>query len=250
MQRVGILGLACALAFWGASVAQAVIVVDDFEVSNIALNISPGGATAQTGTENAAGPIGGSRQLDLLLTGGGAGTVLGARASVDAGHLGLLTFSNDATVTSMLTLLYDGNVALGDQQALNWDLQTASEFVFDIQSADLGFQAAIILCSGTTNSCITNIITSSALTNSVFTHPINSTTFAGLTPSFLLDIDSITIKFTAPTPDLDLVLRGITLSNEIPPASPVPEAATVLLMGTCLAGIGLVGLVRRRSRQA
>jgi hypothetical protein len=221
------------------------------------------------------GVLGNSREIQLTLL--GLNTLLGQSGfltkgiSAGQGHL-----SNTSGVDGALTIWYDGNAngVLSGQGLNSYDLTESAgsdgSFIWDYNS-DLGVDVIIFACAEATGNCVGDEFQKSASGGfQELTHPFN--TFRSnarqipLADIMIGDFGNNLLAYADDPTDAAGVLEGLgalgfyfratnrtvgSLDFDITPlrtnhVNAVPEPGTILLLGSGLAALGLMGYRRRR----
>lgn len=203
------------------------MIIDHFNTGNLSLTAFTSGPLNVTG-EEAATVLGGYRGGDITITGGPSG--LSASVIVLPAQDNL-AYSNDATVTSIGTMIYDG---IGSTGLGGIDITGEAAFSMYVFSLNISVDWKMTV-EDTSNLTKVGTMTIPNLTaNQWFFMPFSSLTGT----ADLTQVDKITVSFTSNSSVFASDLRVDLIGTGI------PEPGTLSLLG-----LGLLAAVRRYRRR-
>lgn len=243
-----LLSLAAATALIGAGSAQAIITVDDFEeplgsFQSVEVDNSMPTDFDQLGPFDPNRVIGGYRDLQLDLVQNGGLPFSGASAGVFAGRL---FWSNDAGVSSGLTVQWDGddNSSIIDPTGLGGLDLTAGgldRLAVELFQADLpGLTAKFTIWTDENNfSVLERTFDSTIFSTQTEFFEFADFDVAGGSGADFADVGAIELMLMGPASiDAEIEIIGI-----VPPIG-VPEASSLLGLGF-IGGLGLLSLRKK-----
>jgi hypothetical protein len=226
------LGLATLLALGAASAANAsALVLDTFDyVPAINLEVNSG-MTSDTQTALDINALNGDVKYDLTYI---SGSLDGAAVSFDDSGDGVLSFSNDASVLSSLSLNYSSYDGTPTGPLDLTGGGAFESFYYNVLSSDLGFTVDISVGSGNTGSGSTDISVSSGVSTAISSLTSVVLDFSSFTTALgagadFANVDFVNIVITGTTPAVDLIITEFGVTN-------VPEPTTVAIFGLALVG--------------
>ncbi len=235
------IGIAALLAFGLVGSSQATVVLDDFNYSsNILLTVNSG-STSDTTVREDINALAGDVIYTLKYN---SGALDSSAESFDFAGDGVLTWNNDSTMLSTLSLFYTGTNGTPTGPLDLTVGGTENGFYYDILSSDIGFDISVVVGSGgfdigtgeSANESIYSSTSSSvtALTRTTLNFS-DFNTIKGLGANFA-SVDYVQVLLSTTSAGADMMITEF---------GTVPEPTTIAVFG-----LGLIGLAFGARRKA